>query len=641
MIGKKVKVFWPVDESWYIGLVVEFDAGSGEHELQYPDGDREWVKIGDIISAAAAGNGGGGAVSANNSTIATNETSSLGGGMPPHGHHDPLTPQHDPMVPPPRHLPQQLPPPLQHSPTRREPLHHQQQHDQPPPSHPQLHHPPSAYHPSQHPQMSHHEQPPPRRVPHQVEQDVSPDYRPGNSVSTVPPSHYYGGSYPSAGLGQHYPPPPGPGPPTTSNVTSGIHPPPNPQQVTSSGPPPALSHHHHSNMGPPSMIPPYGMYPYGGAPMYPSHMGGPPPYGMPTMGSMGVVPPYYSSVGRNASPPPVRGPTEHVSSRNSTSNRKDDADDDELGGGRSKKSGPKPWTKEEDTLLLSLVHTMQWPMKWTVVAQSLPERTGKQCRERYVNHLNPRLKASDWNPVEDSTIFHLYNTIGSHWAKMSKIIPGRTDNGIKNRFHNIRRQYEREDQHRLRLSSVEDFPDEVRLDRLRKFPEHLEGKSTTLWDMKSAIGVLAAQSVLGGPGNGRHESSSGSGVGTTLPRFGPFRKPKDDSIELCVRCGLLVPSVHTGDEICVKTGWCQTCTRIPPNVSANLLRECLNLRRSDTKELRDIIESFEEYFRPTAKNEWPYKKSNTSKLDSVDKKYNADTNLDQDEKYADDDEDGE
>jgi Myb-like DNA-binding domain len=104
---------------------------------------------------------------------------------------------------------------------------------------------------------------------------------------------------------------------------------------------------------------------------------------------------------------------------------------DLLTGEARRKSGPKPWSKEEDTLLVNLVHTMQWPMKWTVVAQSLPGRTGKQCRERYVNHLNPRLKVADWSPVEDATIFHLYNTIGSHWAKMSKVIPGRTDNGIK------------------------------------------------------------------------------------------------------------------------------------------------------------------------------------------------------------------
>lgn len=224
---------------------------------------------------------------------------------------------------------------------------------------------------------------------------------------------------------------------------------------------------------------------------------------------------------------------------------------------------------------------MKMPMKWSIVAQSLPDRTGKQCRERYVNHLNPRLKVTDWTSVEDSTIFHLYNTMGSHWAKMSKIIPGRTDNGIKNRFHNLRRQLEREDEHRLRLSSAENFPEEIRLSRLREFPKKLQGKASDLWDMKFGIGVLAAQSIL-------QTLSRNSG------RFGPFRPAENG--EICVRCGLLMPSLHTGTEVCTKSGWCQSCTRIPPHVCCSLLRECLNLRREQDPKLREIIESWDEYF---------------------------------------------
>ncbi|KAL3913072.1 MAG: hypothetical protein SGILL_006637 [Bacillariaceae sp.] len=244
-----------------------------------------------------------------------------------------------------------------------------------------------------------------------------------------------------------------------------------------------------------------------------------------------------------------------------------------------RKTGPKAWTKEEDALLLSIVQSMRMPMKWSLVAQNLPERTGKQCRERYVNHLNPRLKVTDWTPIEDATIFHLYNTIGSHWAKMSKIIPGRTDNGIKNRFHNLRRQLEREDEHRLRLNAARDYPEEIRLELVREFPMDLRGKAADLWDIKSGLSVLAAQSVLG------------AGMSRTAGRFGPFRAAEKDDV--CARCGFMLPSVQTGNEICTKTGWCQSCARIPPHVSGNMLRECLNLRRSQDKEARKIIESWD------------------------------------------------
>lgn len=252
------------------------------------------------------------------------------------------------------------------------------------------------------------------------------------------------------------------------------------------------------------------------------------------------------------------------------------------GGAAKRKSGPKTWTKEEDSTLLNLVQNMNGPMKWSVVAQHMPERTGKQCRERYVNHLNPRLKVTDWSPVEDATVFHLYDSLGSQWAKMAKMIPGRTDNGIKNRFHNLRRQLEREDEHRMKLSKAQDFPEEIHLERLRKFPRNLLGKNETLWDMTAGIGILAAQSVFGASVPSRD---------AVKKRFGPFRKP-DMGGESCARCGFLVPSVQCGVEICEKTKWCESCSRIPSHLSGNLLRECLNLRRSLNKDVDRIVTSW-------------------------------------------------
>jgi myb proto-oncogene protein len=50
-----------------------------------------------------------------------------------------------------------------------------------------------------------------------------------------------------------------------------------------------------------------------------------------------------------------------------------------------------PWTDIEDRLLLHLVN-IDGPQKWTVIANHLPGRIGKQCRERWHNHLNPMIK---------------------------------------------------------------------------------------------------------------------------------------------------------------------------------------------------------------------------------------------------------
>ena len=453
MIGKKVRVFWPVDEQWYTGVVQEFNTSSGEHKLMYPDGDEEWVKIGEN------GNGGPGAgPTAPQPTVTPGSTGGSGGGGSSK-HNSPSessrsrgrTPERGGM--------------------------------------------PYNGSPSKHPQMY------------------------GDMAAM-----HHGGAF-------------------------------NPY------------HQHPSFAG---VGHPYG-HPYGGP-----GGGWNPPFDM--RAGMPFQPPQHR-MPNSPSRTRIRGAdsmSDHLSPKEgvSPSHAKSAIDSEKVtSSGGKKKSGPKTWLKDEDTALLNMVKKMRMPIKWSLVSQSMPDRTGKQCRERYVNHLNPRLKNCDWSPSEDATIFHLYNTCGSQWAKMSKMIPGRTDNGIKNRFHNLRRQLEREDEHRVRLSKPDDFPDEVQLDRIRDFPKHLRGKCDNLWDMSDGVGVLAAQSVLGGS------------FARNAGRFGPFKKADPDG-EQCARCGLFAPSTHCGMQVCTKSKWCIACTRLPPHMCSNNLRECLNLRRieEDTRE---------------------------------------------------------
>eukprot|EP01127_Copromyxa_protea_P023330 TRINITY_DN8709_c0_g1_i1.p1 TRINITY_DN8709_c0_g1~~TRINITY_DN8709_c0_g1_i1.p1 ORF type:complete len:655 (+),score=155.84 TRINITY_DN8709_c0_g1_i1:32-1996(+) len=93
-----------------------------------------------------------------------------------------------------------------------------------------------------------------------------------------------------------------------------------------------------------------------------------------------------------------------------------------------------PWTDEEDEKVKELVATYG-PKKWSLIASFLPGRIGKQCRERWANHLDPGVKKGDWQPWEDEMIVKLQRVHGNKWAKMTKDLPGRTDNAIKNRFN--------------------------------------------------------------------------------------------------------------------------------------------------------------------------------------------------------------
>ena len=84
--------------------------------------------------------------------------------------------------------------------------------------------------------------------------------------------------------------------------------------------------------------------------------------------------------------------------------------------------------------------------KWNIISDEITKRVrgsnrnGKQCRERWHNQLDPKVRKSAWNKDEEYIFIETHKLHGNKWAEISKFIPGRTDNAVKNHFYSTLRK---------------------------------------------------------------------------------------------------------------------------------------------------------------------------------------------------------
>lgn len=114
----------------------------------------------------------------------------------------------------------------------------------------------------------------------------------------------------------------------------------------------------------------------------------------------------------------------------------------------------------DDNVLRALVQKFG-ESNWITVADHMPGRNSRQCRERWLNYLSPKLNREKFTKEEDKLLLLKVSEIGTKWVTISKsFFPNRTDQMVKNRYYILRRKEEKQNKKNNQKCDEQSISDE-------------------------------------------------------------------------------------------------------------------------------------------------------------------------------------